>query len=274
MRFLKLNVMMILLILFGFNILSAMGNKPEDIPMKASKIKLEDGETIRMGTYVGGEKTEEWHMVARVDAKKNRIQIYWQVLNLSAKPPQVLPAHYTDYGTFRYTIDLESGSQLSSVYQNPLTNDKGNLRSSFVLDAEKNEIDSLADYWDGYELKRIHSRIPVRKGYPVFDPGLIFFIPRFLDITGPGIVYLCEPRALKQPIPISFRFLGRETVRTPAGEFKTLKISMVIADPFLSKLMQPMLRESYIWLEDSPRLLIVKVSGLGADHILEEVTGM
>ena len=168
---------------------------------------------------------------------------------------------------------MKTGNQLSSIYNNPVTNEKSVLRSSYLYDADKSEIISEAESWDGNELKKSRSRIPVRKGFPVFDPGALFYITRFLDITGPGIVYQCEPRFLKQPLPTSFKLIGRETVKTPAGEFKTFKVSMNIADPFLAKLVQPFTKDAFLWFEDYPRLLVVKVSGFGgAEYLLEEVS--
>lgn len=270
MKFLKLTALTLLFVLAYLTTLSAMGGKPVDIPMKASKIKFEDGEYIRMGTYVGGEKTQEWYIVARIDSNKNIVYIYWYYLFMNKN--QTIPMHYTNFNTFHYTIDLKTGCELSSYYQNPFTNEKGLIQSSFILNKDKNEIQADAKYWDGYEMKTIHSTIPVPKDYPIFDPGAIFYIIRFFDITGPGIVYMCQPQFLKQPIPTTFTFLGKETVKTPAGEFKTFKVSMMVADPFLAKLMQPYTKESFMWLEESPRLLVVKVETPGTKYILEEVS--
>ena len=271
MKFFKLTTLTILFILASFSVLSAMGGKPEDIPLKASKIKFEDGEYLRIGTYVSGEKTEESYIVSRIDTNKNRVEVYWQTVNLNRK--QKLPGHYTDYNTYRFTIDLETGSPLSVIYQNPLTDDKGNIRSSDILSEDKSEIQSDSEYWDGYELKKIHSKIPLRKGYPIIlHPLTVFYTARFLDISSPGIAYLCWPQILKQPIPLSFIFLGRETVKTPAGEIKTIKVHWNVSDPFLAKLMQPYMNESFIWVEDSPRRLVVKAMNPSAQLILEEVS--
>lgn len=249
----------------------AMAGKPvQDMPMKASKIKMEDGEYIRMGAYTGGEKVEEWDIVTRINGGKTA-RIYWQALN--TRLSQKLPGRYTDFSTYNYTVDLETGNQLFSTYQNPVTNEKGVTVSAFRLDTEKSEVESDIETWDGNDIKKIRTRTPVRRGFAVIDPGLLFFAPRFLDVKGPGIIYICEPRGLKNPLPVFFRYIGKEKVKTPAGEFDTFKVSWIIADPFLAKLLQPYVKESFLWVEDSPRLLVVKITGFNdTRYILEEVS--
>ncbi len=248
-----------------------MAGKPiQDMPMKASKIKMPDGEYIRMGAYSGGEKTEEWDIVTRIDRGKTA-RIYWQALNIRLK--QKLPSHYTNFCTYNYTVDLENGNQLFSTYQNPVTNEKGVIRSVFRLNMEKSEVESETEIWDGNDIKNAKTRTPVRRGFAVIDPGMLFFAPRFLDVKGSGIIYICEPRGLKNPLPVFFRYIGKEKVKTPAGEFDTFKVSWIIADPFLAKLLQPYIKESFLWVEDSPRLLVVKTTGFNdTRYILEEVS--
>jgi hypothetical protein len=271
MKILKSVILLILLVLLADNILSAMGSKITDIPMKSSKIKLEDGEYIRMGNYVGGEKIGEWHFAARVHKSENRAEFYEQELNL--KTGQKLPSHYTNFKTYRYTVDLNTGSLISSFYQNPSTNEKRVQSSDFRLDEERNVINFSYGIWDGNSLKTSRYKIEVRKGYPICDMSSMAYITRFLDITGPGVVYLCVPDFLKEPLPIRFSYLGREIVHTTAGDFKTIKATFVVADPFLGKLLSPYMKDLTMWIEDSPRMLFVKsCSSVMGEIVLEEVS--
>ena len=101
----------------------------------------------------------------------------------------------------------------------------------------------------------------------------IFYFPRFLEITGSGLIYLCQPNVLKQTIPFTFTFIGRETIKTPAGEFKTIRAYINLEDPFLAKLFEPYERELVVWIEDSPRRLFVKgVYAGGGEAVVEEVS--
>ncbi len=271
MKYKKLFILSVLLVFSAAAVLSAMGGKPVDIPMKISKAKVLDGEYIRMGNYLGGEKTGYTYIVTRIDTNKNRAEIYWQNIDLIRK--QNLPDHYTNYNTWHYIFDFQSGRLLYSSYQTAFTNDKGLTHSTFSLDEEKSEAQSDYEYWDGYEKKISHSKIPVQKGYPIVDMNSIVYFPRFLDITGSGLVYLCQPNVLKQTIPFTFTFIGKETVKTPAGEFKTIKASINLEDPFLAKLFAPYERELLIWIEDSPRRLFIKgVYAGGGEVIIEEVS--
>ena len=274
MKFWKSFSLSVLFAVFSVNILTAMGGKPiQDTPMKASKINVTDGEYLRFGNSTGGEKSMDTYIVTRVDDHKKTAEIYWQNLDLYAK--QILPGHYTNYNSQHYKIDLQTGSLLYSSFYANLTNTKGLVHSEIIFDQEKSLINSLFEYWDGYELKKSQPKMTVRKGYPVIDMNLITYICRFLDVTGPGIVYLCQPNVLREPIPFSFSFIGRETVRTPAGEFKTVKVAINIADPFLAKLLTPYAKELMIWIEDSPRMLFVKgVYAGGWTFMLEEVSNI
>ena len=123
MKFMKPTALLVLLVLAVVNFLSAMGGKPVDIPMKLSKIMIQDGEYIRMGNYTGGEKTGDTYIVTRIDKNKKRAEIYWQNVDLSRK--QSLPAHYTNYNTWHYIFDLQSGRLLYSSYQTSLSMIKG-----------------------------------------------------------------------------------------------------------------------------------------------------
>ena len=49
-----------------------MGGKPvHDIPLKASQVKVQDGEYLRLANYIRGEKIGETYIVTRIDRNKN-----------------------------------------------------------------------------------------------------------------------------------------------------------------------------------------------------------
>jgi hypothetical protein len=271
MKILNIYLLSILFTFIIMNLLSGMSGMPvKNIPLKPSNIHIEDGEYIRMFSYVGNEKSEEWHIVVRINTNDNKAEIFWQVLNLSQK--QVLPSNYTNYNTWHYIVNLKTGSIVSSLYQNPLTNAKGLIRYTFNYDEEKGEIQSYTEIWDGYELKSSRPKMTVNKGSPIFDANSTYYIVRFLDIIAPGLVYLCEPDFLKEALPVTFNFVGREIIQTPAGEFKTIKIALIPADPFMARLLQSYTREGFIWIEDSPRRLLVKATSPFGYSLIEEIS--
>ncbi len=267
-------VLSFLFVMTAINMVSAMGSSIQNnIPYHHSKIKVQDGEFIRMTHYTSGEKSSVDYIVSRINTNTDRLEVYWQS-QLDMK--QKIPEHYTNYN-MHITIDLQSGSVLYSSYINPETNNnsslaKGLIRASISLDEEAGVIHSVDEYFDGYTTKIMRGSMSTRKGYPTFDANSTYYIVRFLDITVPGIAYLCVPQVFKNPIPVTFKSAGRETIETPAGEFNTIKYVLLMADPFLSKLMEPYLKQGMMWIEDSPRMLLIKATGPTGYTMVDEIS--
>lgn len=271
MKYFNSCVLSFLFVVMALNLMSAMGNNSfKNTPLRASKIKIQDGEFIKMAHYTGGELSSEDYIVARLDENKNRLEIYWQSLNLKLK--QKLPDHYTNFNTWHTTIDLQLGSVISSVYNNPVTNAKDLIRASVIRNEDSGEITSLDEYWDGANMKISRATMTTRKDFPIFDLNSTYYIVRFLDVATPGIAYLCIPQIFKNPIPATFNYIGKEVIKTPAGVFNTVKFTLIPTDPFLAKLMESYTKQGIIWMEDSPRRLLVKATAPTGYTIVEEVS--
>ena len=121
----------------------------------------------------------------------------------------------------------------------------------------------------------IRSKVSTKKGYPEWDlPNSMIFSFRYLDTGSPGIFYVIAPALVKEPLPVSFKFLDKEKVRTAPGDYKTLKMSFSIADPFLSGLLESYLKGTCIWIEDSPGRILVRMEGGGDEMVLAGVSNV
>ena len=98
---------------------------------------------------------------------------------------------------------------------------------------------------------------------------------RFLDPGSGGISYLIIPDFIKEPLAGSYKFESKEIIDTKAGHFHVNKIISIAADPFIGKLMEPMLKKWVLWVEDSDRRLVVKTIFVdGSKTILESISNI
>jgi hypothetical protein len=124
--------------------------------------------------------------------------------------------------------------------------------------------------WDGYKYRTRNSRIKIKAGYPVWDFGSLIYVgARFLDLKSSGIVYGIIPEIIKEPIPVSFKFLGNEVIETKAGRFNTAKFGFYAADIFLSKLMENY-KDGYFWIDESENGRIIEIQIPGGNITLLE----
>ena len=189
---------------------------------------------------------------------------------------QKAPADYNQYSNVRGVIDVKKGSLISYRRIEVDQTVKGLIAEEYKLSDDGREVDYRADFWDGYETKRRSSRVKVKSGYPVWEfIQLMGFGARFLDISKPGIVYACKLDVMKEAIPIAFIPQKREVITTPAGTFHTVKIVFAIADPFLAKLSEPFLKELTLWVEDSPRAMMIQgINPAGDVYKVEEISNV
>ena len=255
--------------------LFAMGVKSTAmVPMMPKKLLIQDREMLQYGQYIGGERIAGIQMVSEYKNSSNEIITYAEAFDLSKG--EKLPEYLTNYHSF-FRVSLSDASLLESYKDIMGYLQKNNKSGMAYQDIKFDKVNSIAEttskLWDGNELKISTGKMKIKPGFPVWDPGSIIFIGlRYLDVSGPGIVYLVTPQVLKEPMPVSFRVVKKEVLETKAGKFNTLKISFSVADPFISKLMDSYIKTTFIWVEDSERALIVKTDVPGSINELESVS--
>jgi len=261
-----------LTLLLTFAVLPALA---EDAPpIRPRGIAIEDGERLLYGVYTGGERYQDVVIVSRFSADRKTINVYIGKHFLGTNLP--MPAKYKDYQR-QFVISLETASMLRSfgdyTAEFKAENKTGELAFDTVIDPAKNLAVYVSKIWDGYDLRTKTTRVKLKPGYPVWDvPSLAFVGSRYLDLSGKGVVYGVYPTIVKEAVPVSARFIKKEVVETPLGKFATLKYGIGVTDPFLAQLLDSYVKEMSIWIEDSPRGLVVKTESPGDNYVLEGIS--
>jgi hypothetical protein len=263
----------IIILLTVFTIFShSMGGKIEIVPMKIKKLLIQNHECLVYVKYVGNEKESEIFHVYDINAQENTITIYEQ--HYMENSDLLFPRHFTNFTDYK-KISL-SNYCLISAHSDELTNfilenKKGIVQSDLQIDSKKGTAGYLEALWDGYELITRHSIIKIKTDFPVWDMGSLLFVgTRFLDIKAPGIIYGLIPNIIKQPIPLGFKYIGKEIIETKAGKFNTIKVAFYSTDPFLSKLMESYSKEMFYWINESEDGMIIKIQMPGIAYLLEK----
>ncbi len=92
----------------------------------------------------------------------------------------------------------------------------------------------------------------------------------FLDVNGGGTVYMAVPSVFKDALACSFRYAGHEKLMVKAGEFQALKVEFIVTDPFLSKILEPMMKGSEVLIDAQTRIMLVG-KGAGSESELVEI---
>ncbi len=258
-------------------ILLSMCQKTEMVPMKPGKLKIQDGEFLQYAAYNGGEKVKNVYLVSKIqkDNIGSLITVYLENKILNDKTP--IPANLTNYEQ-KIIVSLEKASMVENIKIRATNNISGDIDKEIykhLLINWKNNILYMEIWvWTGYGTNISKSRIKIKPDYPIWDSlSMIFVGLRFLDIKSPGIIYLVEPRVLKEPIPMNFHIIKKEVLETPAGKFNTLKISAQSYDPFIGKLGKAINDQTFYWVEESERQLIIKFEASGiATYVLEKIS--
>jgi hypothetical protein len=264
----------ILLVLF----LSAISAPPcialDPPPAQPRKLLIEDGEFLRYGDFIGGERYNDVNIVSRVSADGKIVNVYVGNHFIGTNIP--MPKNYTDYQR-QFVVSLETASMIRSsgdwTKEFLAENKTGELAYHTEIDRVKNIAVYTSKIWDGYDMRTKTMRVKLKPDYPVWDPTSIAFVgSRFLDLSGKGIVYGVYPSIVKDAVPISAHFIKKEAVDTPIGKFNTLKYGVGITDPFLAQLLDSYVKEMNIWIEDAPRGLVIKTEAPGDDFTIEEIS--
>jgi len=254
---LSLSLLFLLIFLMqGCGVVGAGANKPA--VMKTPLIV--DGESLEYYGYENGDLSRVTHFVSKVDSNTN-ITMFVDGTNIYSKLKK-LSADYSNY-QYRFSFSYHYGTLLQSrdywLQQAKINGDKGEV--GITLDIDLTNLRAVTEdfTWDGENLKTMTSRMELKKGYSYWDINSFGLIGmRFFDPEKGGIAYIIASHAAKEPVPVSFRYYGNETVDVPAGTFKTRKYGFTIADPFLNGLLGKFAGEYFIWMDTSPRALMVK----------------
>jgi len=243
-------------------------------PLKPRVLLISDGEFLRYDIFIAGEKYQDVNIVSRISEDSNYISVYIGKHNMNSRYP--MPKHYTNYQR-QFIIDLKTGSLIKSfgdyIAQYKLDNRNGEAYFSLEIDTNNNIANYIAKFWDGYEFMQKTSRVPLKKGYPAWDiPSIAFVGSRYMDINGNGMLYGVVPAYVKEAVPVVGRVIKKEVVVTSAGKFNTIKYGVGIPNAFLAQLLETYVKELYLWLEDSPRSLVIKTTTPDETYLLKEVS--
>jgi hypothetical protein len=253
----------------------SVGNK---VPYRTSNVHIDDGEYLFYKGYIGGDNIYDLTLVSRYgnDPKWGKIIncfVYYQYLSYGEK-------QITDYKKFPewYRISLLLCSSVAMHkdfhYLENNKDYKGPVSMDYSYDDKSSEVYYIeVDRKNGVDVIS-KSRIPIKKGFPFWDSSSSIFTPRFLDINESGIAYIFIPVLFKETVPFTLHALNHETTSTPAGTFKSIKCSFSVTDPFLAKLLDQMIRNSIIWIEDSPAKRLKKEKTAGGELILTAVSNV
>ena len=229
---------------------------------------------------MNGEKKFENVYVIKIFPELRKAFLYTDSLVMKYTN-HLLPDFYTNYSGF-YEVSLgeatllNSRTFISAEYLKEVMNadSAADMLQEIHIDSEKNLAVVSQTSSENKSEKKSMERIHLRGGYPVWDTVSAQFIGiRFMDIVKGGLFYVIIPPYIKEPLPCTIQILGRETVTTKAGSFKTLKLSFSISDPFLGRMIQVLNRQGsyFIWKEDSERGLLVKLDSQMMKIELEDI---
>ena len=267
-----------------FVLCSGCGLKQAPQPMKLlDKTAVPDGEFLRYGKYSFGEKTAVIYLVSRLGETAGGEAVdTCYVEGFKPGSGDKIPSNYRDYHG-RRVFSLKTGSLKELFYNWPVENLSknsadpsrfpGEYYRSFRMNGEDLDMESRVLRND--TTISIKSRVHVKNGYPLWDlDSTTLFSFRYFDMSRPGILYVVIPSLLKEPLPLSFKIIGREKIRTGLGEFETVKLGALISDPFLGKLMDGFVDSTTLWVEDSDRKLLFKMEAAGIKMELEAVSNV
>ncbi len=271
--FLKVVISVLSIMFFIHAISIAMGIKFATGPLQKRKLLVKDGEFLKYKWNFGTEKSDDDYFVYRTDNISNTLTLYWFCKDVKGKV--VVPDHYTNYNR-RVKVSLDKASILYFTRDNTketiANNEKGVIAESLNIDYSTGEAEYLSKSWDGNQTTCQKTRVKIKPDYPVWELSSIAFVAsRFMDIKKPGVLLLVQPGIIKEAVPVSFIYKGKEDITTIAGKFHTLKYNFQIADPFMGKLLENYVKYSSIWIEDSERALLIKVTYPGATSEIEEI---
>lgn len=252
-----------------------MGGKAVKIPMKPyPAIDIPDGLYIHYGNYTAGEKYGDTYMVIKkVKNGNGRIlyRVYKDDIRLSSSGK--LPADYTNWKS-SFLVDPKLGSVLEASENTGSENDDNRQFYHYKFYPDRGYVDFVSKSKKKSTTMERKYRVKVNPEFPAWDNLSMYYALSFLDDRGGGILYVINPSFFKEPLPFYFKHKANETIKTKAGTFHTSKAVMIVADTFLGSLMEPVLKGSAMWVEDSNRRLFIKAELAGYTAFLEDISNV
>jgi len=244
----------------------------QNTPIQMRTLAVQDYEMLSYRNIVAGEHYQNFIVVSRL-LKKDELAIYIGKYTLGSKT--LMPVHYTNFQR-QFSVDLKNGRLIGGFgdYEKEFRSENryGEVYFTIDMDYIKNTAVFRSKIWDGFDTMTKTVRVKLVPGYPCWDLlSLVWVGARFLDTQSKGVFYGIYPSVVKQAVPVTVRFLGKETVTTPAGVFPTIRLSVSVVDPFLANLLDNYIREMSIWIEDSPRALVIKSMSPEDNYLLEKI---
>lgn len=253
------------------------------VPMKpCSTIGIPDGEYLHYVNYTGGEKISDEYAVTRIISNSSEAVLYKiYIKNISVTLSNREPGNYTDWPT-RFLIDPRSGSVLEGdqyfatnkqEMQSMQKYGMGNLLyEHYKLESDKGRVEFNTRSVLNSRTNESRVYVKIKPGFPVWEgEAFMFYSLRFLDFRKGGIVYAAAPEYMKEPMPNTYTIQSKETIQTANGSYKTVRLGWSEADPFIDKLLGPIIKNIGYWLEDSDRKLVVKVKAPSGDGTYTEL---
>ena len=260
--------------LFWFTDGYTMGTKSTAMePLSKRKLLVQDEEFLKYSWYAGSEKYAEDYYVYRINQESNTVSLYFfcdEVKNSVA-----VPKNYEDFSRkvmvsldkaslIRYSVDLKN--------ELGMNNQKERSIESLDLDYHTGEAKYIKKFWKNEEMRFQNTRVRINPKYPIWEISSVAFIgTRFLDLKKPGIIMLVQPNIIKEAVPVSFVFKGKEEITTPAGKFHTQHYGFQISDPFMARLLESFTKEIELWIEDSERAFVIKAKYPGRSCEIESI---
>ncbi len=285
-KYLWFPVMIMLLCVIISNCSGLLG-KTAKVPKKAySVINISNGEFLHYGFYAKGEKQKDWYYVTeKITNEKGGImyRVYSDMVTLErVKKGKALAKNYKDWPSF-YLIDPAKGCLIESEMKYDVNDFKDNsdkefrgmIYSHYQFYQDKGYVEFITKSENGDKTNESKYRLKVDSNFPYWDGSSTGFLSmRFMDINSPGYMYTIIPQAIKEPMPFTYRFISKETLSIKPGKFQINKLNVIMADPFIAKLMEPFLKNLAFLIEDSDRRLLVKFETPMGYDVLEDISNV
>jgi len=243
--------------LFGLG-LNSSGFKPSGI----RKPHFQDLEYEKYAVYNAGEISSYIIDLYRIAPDSSTLTVYSGEYDLTGANTNRI-RELKDF-TGKYVFDLEGGTLLhvTENFSNFFfsTGQEGNYYTEVNYDYKESLAFCTMHFIYHHEITTRKSRVSIKKGFSYFYADNIYAaIFRILDPLKTGVFYVLSPQALKDPIPATEKFLGRQIITNKAGTFSTIKVGGIIADPFLAKLLADFSSRFFIWVDESPSSSMIRL---------------
>jgi hypothetical protein len=252
--------------------------------VKHTKPAIPDGELLRYGYYVKGEKKEDIYLVTKKVYDKSGKYIYHIYLKDVLINEKAGDLHdYEKWPTY-FIIDPVKGQVIEAEELIPAQISNGadydilkSLRHwHFKSNFDKNYVEYTADIEKNNKLTIKNIKVPFNPNFPLWDATSFGFVgSRIMDDTSPGVAFMVQPLVMQKPISLVSKYDKPETIKTKLGKFSARKIIYTNTDPFFSVLMESYdLTSIKIWVDEKDTRIIVRMIVPWMTMDIEEISSI